>query len=95
MSEQAYVGVRRVPRDVLGSFRRQRVRQEVFKGAEARGAHRSGTDGAAAVVLLTAAAAYGLYAYDTNVFTGLLLGPFPLPPYSAYLEFYTSLLMHT
>ena len=54
--------------------RRQRVRREVFKGNDVNGAHRTGSEGAAWAILSYAAAAYGLYAYDTNAVTGFFLG---------------------
>jgi fatty acid desaturase (delta-4 desaturase) len=50
------------------------VRDEIFKGTEIKGAHRSGSELAAAAVLGYAAAAYGLYSWDANVLTGALLG---------------------
>lgn len=50
------------------------MRKEVFKGAEVKGAHRSGSELAAATILGYAAAAYGLYCWDANVLTGALLG---------------------
>ncbi|PNH07823.1 putative Delta(5) fatty acid desaturase C [Tetrabaena socialis] len=53
---------------------RERVRKEVFKGTEVKGAHRSGSEGAALAVLGYAAAAYALYTYDANPLTGALLG---------------------
>jgi fatty acid desaturase (delta-4 desaturase) len=53
---------------------RQRVRDEIFKGTEIKGAHRSGSELAAAAVLGYAAAAYGLYCWDANLLTGALLG---------------------
>ncbi|GIL65912.1 hypothetical protein Vafri_19551 [Volvox africanus] len=53
---------------------RERVRKEVFKGSEVKGAHRSGSEGAALAVLSYAAAAYALYTYDANPLTGALLG---------------------
>lgn len=53
---------------------RERVRKEVFKGEEIKGAHRSGSEGAALAVIGYAVAAYCLYAFDTNVVTGALLG---------------------
>lgn len=53
---------------------RERVKKEVFKGAEVKGAHRSGSELAAAAILGYAAAAYGLYTWDANPFTGFLLG---------------------
>eukprot|EP00199_Chlamydomonas_sp_CCMP681_P000966 CAMPEP_0119102420 /NCGR_PEP_ID=MMETSP1180-20130426/1176_1 /TAXON_ID=3052 ORGANISM="Chlamydomonas cf sp, Strain CCMP681" /NCGR_SAMPLE_ID=MMETSP1180 /ASSEMBLY_ACC=CAM_ASM_000741 /LENGTH=516 /DNA_ID=CAMNT_0007086713 /DNA_START=15 /DNA_END=1565 /DNA_ORIENTATION=+ len=53
---------------------RERVRSEVFKGEDAKGAHRSGSEGAALAVISYSVLAYVLYALDTNVFTGVLLG---------------------
>ena len=53
---------------------RERVRKEVFKGTEVKGAHRSGSEGAALAVLSYAAATYALYMYDTSPLTGALLG---------------------
>lgn len=53
---------------------RERVKKEVFKGAEVKGAHRSGSELAAAVILGYAATAYGLYTWDANPITGFLLG---------------------
>lgn len=53
---------------------RERVKKEVFKGAEVKGAHRSGSELAAAAILGYAAAAYGLYTWDANPITGFLLG---------------------
>jgi fatty acid desaturase (delta-4 desaturase) len=50
------------------------VRKEVFKGTEVKGAHRSGSEAAAAAILGYAAAAYGLYTWDANLLTGFLLG---------------------
>jgi hypothetical protein len=55
-------------------LRRERVRKEVFKGQDVKGAHRSGSEGAALAVIGYAVAAYMLYAADTNPFTGVLLG---------------------
>ncbi len=52
----------------------ERVRKEVFKGTEIKGAHRSGSEGAALAVLSYAVLSYALYSYDTNVFTGAMLG---------------------
>lgn len=54
--------------------RSDRVRKEVFGGAEAQGAHRSGSEGAAAVILGYAAAAYAVYASNPGVLSGALLG---------------------
>ena len=53
---------------------RERVRREVFKGQDAKGAHRTGSEGAALAILGYAAAACGAYLYDTNLATGFLLG---------------------
>ncbi|KAG2496097.1 hypothetical protein HYH03_005700 [Edaphochlamys debaryana] len=53
---------------------RERVKKEVFKGTEIKGAHRSGSEWAALCVLGYAALAYGLYAFDTNPLTGFLYG---------------------
>lgn len=55
------------------SLFRERVRKEVF-GQELKGAHRSGSEGAALAVIGYSVAAYTLYAMDTNAFTGFLLG---------------------
>lgn len=54
--------------------RRERVRKEVFKGTEIKGAHRSGSEWAAMVILAYAATAYSLYAWSTNPLTGFALG---------------------
>lgn len=53
---------------------RERVKKEVFKGTEVKGAHRSGSELAAVAILGYAAAAYGLYTWDANPLTGVLLG---------------------
>jgi fatty acid desaturase (delta-4 desaturase) len=53
---------------------RQRVRDEVFKGGEAKGAHRTGSEGAAAVILGYAAASYAIYATNPSILAGFLLG---------------------
>jgi fatty acid desaturase (delta-4 desaturase) len=53
---------------------RERVRKEVFRGQDVRGAHRSGSEGAAAAVLGYAAAAYALYLAAPSALTGALLG---------------------
>lgn len=53
---------------------RDRVRKEVFKGAEVKGAHRSGSELAAVAILGYAATAYALYTWDANPLTGILLG---------------------
>lgn len=54
--------------------RSDRVRRELFGGAEAQGAHRSGSEGAAAVILGYAAAAYAVYAFNPSPLSGFLLG---------------------
>lgn len=46
------------------------MRKEVFKGEEVRGAHRSGTELAAATILGYSVAAYALYIMMPNVLTG-------------------------
>lgn len=53
---------------------RRRVRKEVFRGAENRGAHRRGSELAAIAVLTFAVASYCIYARWTGFVTGLLLG---------------------
>eukprot|EP00892_Ulva_mutabilis_P003155 jgi/Ulvmu1/12840/UM098_0025.1 len=53
---------------------RDRVRKEVFKGREAKGAHRSGSEWAALAILGYASAAYTLYTTFPNLLTGALLG---------------------
>ncbi|KAI8471451.1 MAG: fatty acyl delta4 desaturase [Monoraphidium minutum] len=53
---------------------RERVRLEVFKGGDAKGAHRSGSEGAALAILGYAAAAYVAYAAAPSVLTGFLMG---------------------
>jgi fatty acid desaturase (delta-4 desaturase) len=53
---------------------RERVRKEVFKGNDVKGAHRSGSEGAAVAILGYAAAAYALYASAPNLLTGFLMG---------------------
>jgi hypothetical protein len=58
----------------LDIFLRERIRKEIFKGTEIKGAHRSGSEGAAAVILGYAAVAYSLFTLDANPFTGFLLG---------------------
>ena len=50
------------------------MRREVFCGAEAGGAHRSGTEGAVAAVLGAAAAAYAAYFCAPGLASGALLG---------------------
>lgn len=46
------------------------MRKEVFKGQDANGAHRTGSEGAAFVILGYAAATYALFINDPNVLTG-------------------------
>jgi fatty acid desaturase (delta-4 desaturase) len=53
---------------------RERVRTEIFKGTEIKGAHRTGSEWAAGVILAYAAVTYTLYAFDANPITGFLLG---------------------
>jgi fatty acid desaturase (delta-4 desaturase) len=53
---------------------RERVRNEVFKGTEIKGAHRSGSEWAAMVILGYAAVAYCFYALSPNPLTGFALG---------------------
>lgn len=53
---------------------RERVKKEVFKGTEVKGAHRSGSEGAAVAIISYAVLAYSLYAFDTNIITGFLIG---------------------
>ena len=53
---------------------RERVRREVFKGQDAKGAHRTGSGKAAVAILGYAAAACGAYLFDTGLTTGFLLG---------------------
>lgn len=53
---------------------RKRVREEVFKGQDVKGAHRSGSEGAALTILSYTALAYVLYATLPNALTGALLG---------------------
>lgn len=50
------------------------MRDEVFKGGEAKGAHRTGSEGAAAVILGYAAASYAIYATNPSILAGFLLG---------------------
>lgn len=51
-----------------------RVRNELFAGQEGKGAHRTGSEGAAAVILGYAAAAYAVYALNPGPLSGFLLG---------------------
>lgn len=53
---------------------KDRVRKEVFRGGENRGAHRRGSELAAFAVLTFAVACYCIYARWTGFVTGLLLG---------------------
>ena len=53
---------------------RDRVRTEIFKGTEIKGAHRSGSEGAALAILGYAGLAYSLYTLDASPVTGFLLG---------------------
>mmetsp|Transcript_11219 Transcript_11219/g.24171 ORF Transcript_11219/g.24171 Transcript_11219/m.24171 type:complete len:511 (+) Transcript_11219:159-1691(+) len=53
---------------------RERVRKEVFKGEEIKGAHRSGSEGAALTILAYAGITYSLYAAYPNPATAFLLG---------------------
>jgi len=53
---------------------RERVRAEVFRGSEVKGAHRSGSEWAAAVILGYAALTGAAYVADTGLATGLLFG---------------------
>jgi len=55
---------------------RERVKKEVFKGSEVKGAHRSGSELAAVAILGYAASAYALYTWDANPLTGVLLGEY-------------------
>jgi hypothetical protein len=61
--------------DVYNAIR-DRVRKEVFKGQEAKGAHRSGSEAAALTIITSAVAAYALYATHCNALTGGLLGKY-------------------
>jgi fatty acid desaturase (delta-4 desaturase) len=56
----------------LAAFRdhRRRVRDEIFKGSEIKGAHRSGTELAAATILGYAVCAYAAYFLMPNPITG-------------------------
>lgn len=53
---------------------RNRVRAEVFKGQDAKGAHRSGSEWAALAVISWAVVTYGMFVSAPNVLTGTLLG---------------------
>ena len=59
--------------DVYNAIR-DRVRKEIFKGEEAKGKHRTGSEAAALTIIGSAAAAYVLYATHCNALTGGLLG---------------------
>ena len=50
------------------------MREEVFRGQDASGAHRSGSEGAAVAILGYAAAAYAAYLAAPSVLTGFALG---------------------
>jgi hypothetical protein len=63
---------------------RERVRKEIFKGEEAKGAHRSGSEGAALAVLGYTALTYSLYITNTNPITGARFPP-PRPAAGALL----------
>ena len=53
---------------------RDRVRAELFKGGEAQGAHRQGSEWAAVIIVGYWCLAYSLYATMPNLVTGILLG---------------------
>ena len=53
---------------------RDRVRREVFKGEEIRGAHRSGSEWAAIIIVAYSIASFALYVALPNVLTGILCG---------------------
>ena len=53
---------------------RERVRREVFKGQDAKGAHRTGSEGAALAILGYATIACAAYLSDAGLVTGALLG---------------------
>jgi len=53
---------------------RARVRKEVFKGGEAQGKHRSGSEVAVLTILGSSALAYALYATAPGALTGAILG---------------------
>ena len=50
------------------------MRREVFKGQDAKGVHRTGSEGAALAILGYATIACAAYLYDTGLVTGTLLG---------------------
>jgi len=50
------------------------VKREVFKGTEAKGGHRTGSEAAALAIIAFSVAAYAAYAIDTNALTGAVLG---------------------
>ncbi len=50
------------------------MRKEVFKGGDAKGVHRSGSEGAAMAVLGYTAASYALFINGPNVLTGAHAG---------------------
>jgi len=67
---------------------RERVRREVFKGQDAKGAHRTGSGKAAVAILGYAAAACGAYLFHTGLTTGFLLGkPASWPPCHLQLKY--------
>lgn len=53
---------------------RERIKTEIFKGTEIKGAHRTGSEWAALVILSFGAFATALYAWQANVITGGILG---------------------
>ena len=53
---------------------RDRVRKEIFKGQEIKGAHRSGSEWAAIIIVGYAAFSFALYACVPNILTGILCG---------------------
>lgn len=53
---------------------RERVRKEVFKGQEIKGAHRSGSEGACLAVLAYTALTMGIYIAAPNLLTGFAFG---------------------
>lgn len=70
-ADKTYASAQHVKSNVDG---RERVRREVFKGKDAKGAHRTGSEGAALAVLAYAAAACGAYLVSPGISTGFLLG---------------------
>ena len=55
------------------------MRREVFKGQDAKGVHRTGSEGAAMAILGYATIACAAYLFDTGLFTGTLLGKHRIP----------------